>query len=169
MPKTATVALGGRTFVVSEKVMGVAQAWRDHLRQSRVLRVFESLDAAMIQAVSVADAIADNGLEGVQLNQVVGMARLLPALVEGLTYSVDEITDLLFDYAPELALEKEWILANAYPTEAVEAFCEVLKLAYPTGALWALVRGSRVQATSTNLPTPNGASGMTPGARRRNR
>ena len=75
---------------------------------------------------------------------------MLPAVVQGLVGSVDEIAELLFVYDGKLAAERKWIEANAYDEEAVAAFIEVLKLTYPITALWGMVSGSRAQQTSTS-------------------
>jgi hypothetical protein len=84
---------------------------------------------------------------------------LLPVLVNGLSHSIDEIIDMVFDYSPELAADREWIEENATSSEAVSAFVEVLKLSYPFLEILALLRGPKGQPTSSNLPTQNGASG----------
>lgn len=160
MPKTAKVQFGEREYILTEKVMGVSIKWREKLRSSRVMRVFETLDGVLDQLVDAIERAGDGASNG-QVRMVAGMniATIAPALMQGLAHSVDEIIELLFDYTPELADDKEWILENAYNEEAILAFLEVLKLNFPIMALWGMVSGSRVQPTSTNLPSTNGVNG----------
>lgn len=154
MPKTAKVYLGSREYIISEKVMGVTQKWREHLRHSSVMLIFQSLDEAVASVLGV----VEGGIENIKAEQVIPIARILPIIVNGLSNSIDDVLDLLFDYSPELREDKEWLLENAYDSEAIEAFIVVVKLNFPIGALWNLIRGSRVQVTSTNLPSANGVT-----------
>lgn len=154
MPKTVKVTLGGREYILSEKVMGVSQKWREHLRQSGVMRIFQSLDSAVASVLEV----VEGGIENVEASQIVSIAHVLPVIVNGLTDSIDDVLKLLFDYVPEMETDREWLAENAYNSEFVAAFIEVLKLNYPISALWNLL-GSRAQPTLTNLPSTNGATG----------
>jgi hypothetical protein len=158
MPKTVDVTLGGRAYVLSEKTMGVTIKWREALRASSVMRMFDSLDDALAQiAADVAaltgggDNAAAAGVAGIRL------ATVAPAILQGLTHSIDDVIGLLYDYSPELKADEEWLLENAYDSEAIAAFIEVLKLNFPIWELWRLVTGPRALATNTNLPSVNGA------------
>lgn len=157
MPKTSKVKLGGREYILSEKVMGVSRAWREKLRESDVMKVFSSLDEALASLVNAVNGLGSNAGEGqVTLTAGLNIATVAPVIVRGLVNSIDEVIDLLFDYSPELKADEEWLLDNAYDEEAINAFIEVLKLNFPISALWGLVRGPKVLATSTNLPSLNG-------------
>jgi len=145
--------------------MGAAGKWRERLRQSKAMQIFESLDTAMIQLVAVGDSVTDESGKltswgNVNVAEVVGVAKVLPVIVNGLASSVDEIEAMLFDYSPELDADREWILENAYDTEAISAFVEVLKLCFPILAAWGLVRGPQAARTVQNSPSRNGASGQ---------
>lgn len=182
MPKTAKVTFAGRDYLIAEKNIGPASVWREHLNASQTMQIFRSLDAAMIQLVAVADMTTDmvnvldgegkpvlddsgkpiqaqRGFAGIELNQVVSVAKILPVIINGLSGSIDEIIDMVFDYSPELAADREWIEENATNSEAMIAFMEVLKLCYPFLDILGLVRGQRAQPTSSNLPIQNGATG----------
>ncbi len=160
MPKQAKVHLGGREYIISEKVMGVSLKWREKLRASRAMAVFESLDGAIEQLVGIVGDMADAQVDGrMAMAAGISFAAVAPSIVRGLSWSIDEVIDLLLDYSPELQADHEWLLENAYNDELVGAFLEVLKLNFPITALWGLVSGSRAQATSTNLPSTNGAGG----------
>jgi hypothetical protein len=163
MPKTSKVTLGGREYILTEKVMGVSRRWREQLRQSSVMQIFNSLDDAITQIVAAASGIQDdNGRVNVAAG--ISLATIAPAIVRGLTNSIDDVIDLLFDYAPELKADEAWLDENAYNEELIMAFLEVLKLNFPIMALWDMVRGSRVQPISTNLPSTNGAGGTKRGS-----
>lgn len=189
MPKTTRVSFAGRDYLLSEKNIGPASVWREHLNASHTMQIFRSLDTAMIQLVAVADTATDlvnvldgngnpvlddngkpiqaqRGFAGIELNQIVSVAKILPVIVNGLSGSIDEIIDMVFDYSPELTADREWIEENATNSEAMTAFMEVLKLCYPFLEILALVRGRPAQPTSSNLPTPNGATGHRGSARR---
>lgn len=155
MPKTVKVHLGGREYVLTEKVMGVTQKWREQLRKSSVMLIFQSLDSAVASVIDV----VDGGIDNLEAGQVISIARVLPIIVNGLSNSIDDVLDLLFDYSPELKADKKWLEGNAYDSEAIAVFIEVLKLNFPIGALLGLVRGSKAQPIATNLPSVNGASG----------
>jgi hypothetical protein len=163
MPKTAQVTVAGRAYLISEKMIGPAAKWRDHLNASQTMRIFKSLDGAMAQLVAALDSVApnDDGVRdwgSINVASVINVAELLPVLVNGLSHSIDEIIDMVFDYSPELAADREWIEENAPSSEAVAAFVEILKLCFPFLGILALL-GPRAQPTSTNSPSPNGASG----------
>ena len=165
MPKTVNVTLAGRQYPIVEKPIVVAAVWREKLRKSKAMAIFESLDVAMAQLVAVGDSITDeNGnltsWANVDVSQVVGVAKILPVVVNGLASSIDEIEDMIFAYSPELAADREWIEQNAYDDEAVAVFVEVLRMAFPISAAWALVSGPRAAQTARNLPSKNGASGQ---------
>jgi len=166
MPKTAQIALAGRPYVLTEKHSGPATAWRNHLNASQTMRIFQSLDEAVVQLVGVLDQMTDN--EGkmkkmsevdVNVSDIIGIGSTLPVVVNGLSHSIDEIKDMLFDFSPELQADREWIDQNAYDSEIVVAFVEVLKLCFPFLAVLDLVTGPSGRSTSTSLPSPNGASG----------
>lgn len=160
MPREISYTLGGRAYTSKDKPFGEKMKWRKRLEESRVVRIFKSIDAAMIQIVKVGDNINENGWNNVDLNQVIGVAQVLPVLVDGLLNSVDEIIELLFAYDGKLQADRKWLEANAYDEEVIDAFIEVLKLHFPITALWGLVNGSRAQQTQSSLASTNGASGL---------
>lgn len=174
MPKQVTVTLGGRSYAISEKPMGINGAWRKKLRATSVMQLFESLDGLVDDlVVAIADVRREkiesadedgNSVEGFRfdIGKMFAVLRNLPTLVNGLASSVDDIIDLLFDYEPKLRTERKWLEENAYDEEVIAAFIEVLKLTFPIMALWGLLstNGSRAQQTATNSHSQNGASGL---------
>lgn len=155
MPKTVTVTMGGREYIITEKVMGVSAKWREHLRASGVMLIFQSLDDAIVQVAQV----IEQGIENIESGQVITMAHIVPAIVNGLTNSIDDVTELVYDYSPEMKEDADWLGENAYNTEMIAVFLEVLKLNFPITGVLDLFRGFKAPAISTNLPTTNGDGG----------
>lgn len=155
MPKVVKYKLGGREYPITEKVSGIAERWRKHLRETALFSTFMSLDAVIEQIVE----IVDKGIENLEAGPAIGIARILPAIVDSLANSMDDIKALIFDYVPEMQADKAWLDENVYDSEYVGAFVEVLKLNFPILGALELIRGLRVPGTSTNLPSMNGATG----------
>lgn len=155
MPKVVKYKMGGREYPISEKVSGIAEVWRKMLRESSVFVTFQSLDAIVEQIVST----IEEGVENLEPWRVIAVARILPSIVNSLATSMDEIKALVLDYVPEMRADIEWIGENAYDSEIVGAFIEVLKINFPIMDALALMRGSRASGTATNLPSTNGAGG----------
>jgi hypothetical protein len=155
MPKVVKYKVGGREYLISEKVSGIAERWRKHLRETPLYNTFLSLDTVVERVIG----IIENGVENLDAVPVISMARLLPAMVESLATSMDDIKALVFDYVPEMRDDKAWLDENVYDSEYVGVFVEVLKLNFPIMGALELMRGSRALGTSTNLPSMNGASG----------
>jgi hypothetical protein len=100
---------------------------------------------------------AANTVEISQLADIAGLVRRMSGVLLG---SVDLMLDLMFKYSQELADDREWIEQNAYDEEALHAFAEVLKLAFPFGVLLEVVSGRMGSKTSSSLPIRNGASSL---------
>jgi len=71
----------------------------------------------------------------IELSNGNDLAELVQVLRHTLIGSIDMLQDLLFAYSPVLAADRERIEAEAFDEEALAAFVEVLKLAYPL-ACW---------------------------------
>ena len=170
---SANVTLGGRPYTIKGKNLGPAAAWRAKFNGSRMMQIFLSLDEAAIQLVGVLDQMTDAQGRALKMSEmdinvsdIIGLVRTLPVIVNGLAASVDEMIAMLFDYSPELAADKDWLLENANDEQAIAAFVEVLKLNFPIMAVWGLVRGPLAARTVQNSPSPNGASGQRHGSRK---
>lgn len=147
MPKSISVQLAGQTYTIEQLPMRPSRQWREKLRGSRLMAIFDSLDGAIAEIVRVADNAADGGFGNVNVSELVGVAGIVPVVVQGLSTSIDDIIDFLFDYSPELRKDRERIEEEAYDDELVEAFCQLLRMAFPFGALWAMVRGPQAKQT----------------------
>lgn len=155
MPKQVKVLLGEREYFVAEKFSGLTERWRKHLRESAVFVTLQSLD----DVVALVGKVIDANEEKLDVASITSLARFVPAILNSLSNSMDDIKALTFDYVPEMAADKEWIADHVYDSEIVAAFVEVLKMNFPIMGALELLRGSKAPGTSTNLPTMNGAIG----------
>jgi hypothetical protein len=143
MPKQVTVTLGGKQYTVSALPIAKAKAWRENLAVPF---------GTLVQTLTSANTVEIN-----QFNEIAGLVQNFSGVLLG---SVDLMLDLLFEYAEELRADKEWILQNAYDEEALGAFAEVLKLAFPFGVMLEVVTGRTASKTSSSLLSQNGVSGL---------
>jgi len=124
--KTAKITLGGVEYEITERRARDNAAWRKKL---------------LGPLGDIAKTL--NGLSSQQLT-VDAIGGVINTFQDAIMGSVDLITGLVIEYSPELLAAKKQILADAYDSEIVEAFGEVLKLAYPFGPLVAgLIRLTR--------------------------
>lgn len=126
MPKTVTVILDGNEYTITEKRSRDNAAWRKLLEEP-----FQDL-AGLLESAPGAD-----------LTDGQSLATLVRSVSGMLLGSIDTVTGLLAEYAPDLPL------ADAYDSEILEAFTGVLGLAYPFGSILGKLRaiGSQVKAT----------------------
>jgi len=116
--KSVTILLGEQSYTIHELPTRKNEAWRKKLSEpfARVAGFLE------------------NGPQK-ELNDTAGIGALVREVSELLIKSPEIVTGLLFDYAPELAADRERISENCYDSEIMDAFVEVLKLAFPFGGL----------------------------------
>ena len=135
MPKTIELQLAGKTYAVQPLRMRYARAWRQKLEAplGQLVQALESVDQLDVDKLTMTDA-----------------SELVRGLASTLLGSVDLVIELLFDFSPELTADREHIEKEAFDEEALAAFGEVLKLAYPLVGLLAAVRGSGRTAPTQN-------------------
>lgn len=138
------VTLGGRQYTIVAPPIRQSKAWREKLAIP-----FSSLTQALEQAGAVK-------IDVQQLGDIAALVKRFSGVLIG---SIDTLLDMLFDYSPTLASDREWIEENAYDEEALAAFTEVLKLAYPLGTLSQILAGPTANKTSSNLHSPSGGTG----------
>lgn len=122
--RTAKVTLGGVEYEIQQLPIKQSREWRDQLRGpfSGLVGVLES--AGQIRM----DSGRDLG----------GLIRSMETVLLG---SVDLIIDLLYKYSTVISHDRQRIEETATDDEAVAAFTEVIKLAYPLGKLRAELSG----------------------------
>ena len=142
MATTVTVKLGGKDYPLVPASIKRSKAWRKHFQEK-----FDMLADTFKQVANR------------EVTDIASITRLFDVIRDVGLNSTDHIVDLLFEYAPNLQNDRPIIEEHATDEEAVAAFMEVLKLAYPFGGLVTLVRsGLAVAQTSKNSASPNGGS-----------
>ena len=131
--KQVTVELGGSEYTITPLTMRKSREWRQQL-DAPIARMIESF--RMFQVVEVSD-----------LNAIGQLLDNLRGVALG---SVDLCAEAVFSYSPELEAARDEIEEIAYDDEIVAAFVEVVKLAYPFGAMFGMLNGLSGRATSKN-------------------
>lgn len=133
-----TIVLGGREFVLQELPLRPRRKLCDKLKSTfgDVINMIESGP-------------------GVQLTDREGITHLLRSASTLLLESVDIAADLLCEFSPVLAEEREFIEDNAVASEIVDAFLTMLTLLYPflSKARWSTVARNLGQIGSSTAPT----------------
>jgi hypothetical protein len=138
------VRLGGREYEIATQPIRKAREFRS------------KLTAPFVAAIAAIETAPDIDLKDGQ-----ALGRLGIALKDVVLGSVDLVVELLFEYSPELAADRERIESTATDDEALTAFVEVIKLVYPFGRLKSFLSGLVDPAILTKLPKANGEYGQT--------
>jgi len=118
LPKQITITLDGQEYTITEKRSRENAEWR------------RELGGPFAQLVDLLEAGPQ-----MDITSAGDLANLVRSVSGLLLNSIDTIKVLLTSYAPQLPLD------DAYDSEIMDAFTEVLGLAYPFGSLVAKIRG----------------------------
>lgn len=147
-----TVTLGGKSYLVKQLAIRANREWRK--------RFDEPVDKLLSAFQEVGKVSQREFADGKEMAKTIGTLLVARAgeIVGVLLDSMDLVLDGLFAYAPALEADREYIETTATDDEAMKAFVEVLKLAYPFGVLLNLAGqiGRSADATSPNSPAPSG-------------
>lgn len=110
--RTVTVMLDGQAHTVAELRSRANRAWREQLETQ-----FTGLAAAL------------QGAPTTNLTDGAALAGVVQSVAGTLLHSVETLTGLVHEYAPQLPLE------DAYDSEVLDAFTAILGLAYPFGSV----------------------------------
>lgn len=147
-----TVTLGGKSYAVKQLPIRANREWRK--------RFDEPIDKMLSAFQEVGKASQIEFEDGKEMAKKIGALLVARAgeIAGVLLASMDMVLDGLFAYAPELEADRERIETTATDDEAMAAFVEVLKIAYPFGRLLNLAGqiGRSAGETSPNSPAPNG-------------
>lgn len=105
-------------------------------------KAFRQRIAEQLDGVTGALRLAD-GATSVELTDLNSVADLVQKIGGLLVGSIDLVADMLFDFSPELAADRQRIDAEGYDDEIVAAFLEVIKLLYPFEQLGRLFQTGR--------------------------
>jgi hypothetical protein len=134
MPKTVTVTLGEQQHTIEQLRRRESSGWRKGLQGP--------IDELVGPIVTILEA------PEVDLRDAAGLRAIGKAIVPLLTDSVDRCAEALVAYAPNLRDAVD----QAYDEEIIAAFAEVLRLAFPFGALRTLFRPTTGPATPPTSP-----------------
>ena len=118
MPRTVIVTIAEKKYTVEEMRSRANEAWRKRLQ--------EPFGALVAQLEGAADT---------DVSSPRAIATLVQDTAGALLRSPDTLRELLLEYSPALAAERERILEEAYDSELLDAFVQVLKLAFPFGGM----------------------------------
>ena len=157
---TATLVLGEREYVVTERKRQAQAEWRKRFEDAfesvsdLVVMMLKQLDkdipgikgdaAAAAETAVEESGEAESGVtiitaqerEQAQVAEAKGFLVTLLARANNLVADVlDEALDLVVSYSPSLTADRDYILSEVYDSQIVDALVEVLTLAYPFGGL----------------------------------
>lgn len=121
-PMGVAVLLGGREFNITPQPKGRTMQFRKKLREA--LGDVSDLASVVQAAVAAVDDSVEVSVASLPLVQI--MSVVIGFLDEG----AERILNLIYEYEPTVAAEREWIEENAYDTEVCAALAEVVKLVY---------------------------------------
>lgn len=131
MAKSEVVTIAGQEFTITPLVAIKADVWREKVR----------VKLAQLNGTTVDKATDKDEAASKMFDNIFDLACAAPS----------EIRDLLFEFVPEMAKKKEFILNNGYDEELIDAFVICAKMAFPFGKLLSLVKnGFNTPATSMN-------------------
>lgn len=128
--KIVAVELGGKSYEVAALTYRRSKEWREELSG-----VFDGLVRVL------------EGVEGVELSDLAGVGELVDVLRGTVLGAMDTVLELLRAYSPAIEADIERIEEEAFDEEILDAFVEVLKLAYPFGRLGTIVSGLETMGT----------------------
>lgn len=144
--QTVTVTLSDQSITIKELDIEANAAWRKKF-EAAITPLFDTL----------------SGLDNITLDTAADLQKVLGPLRQAIMHSPSTITDLLFDYSPELTQARAGGL-KLYESELFGVFVEVLKLAYPFSALMEMINsvrstGSATKPSALTPPKPSQRSG----------
>jgi hypothetical protein len=144
--RKATVILGGQEYGVNELPVRPNARWRARLQKE------------LGGIVDLVENVTNSQTDQITAKGLAGLAR---GISDKLFGSVDLITELLFEYSPELTKDRKRIEETSFESEIIDAFLQVLGLAFPFGAWVSRLAslGLKAGQTSPSSPSQPGESG----------
>jgi hypothetical protein len=136
--RTETITLGEKEYTLTELPLRKARAFR------------EGIKAQFGALVGLLESAPDT-----DITNTAQMAGLLRVLSDTLLGSVDTLLDLLYQFSPTVAADKESIEENAVGSEVVDAFIAAMGLSFP---FFGGERGNRLLTTIQQLGSKNSAT-----------
>ncbi len=152
--KTIEVTVAGRKYLITPLSIRKNRKWR---------KQFDSPIKDAANLLAEIGSFVD--VEYEDTRQMIGrvgqaVSGSLSPIVEHLLASSDTITEAVFDYSPAMKEDQDYIEENGYDTEIVDAFLEILGLAFPFGqAIRGLMSlGQAEPQTEPNSPSQSSGS-----------
>jgi hypothetical protein len=163
--RTITVSLAGREYSIQQLPIKANRAWREKFEE--LIGKLVSLIREGLELSSKKFPNEDGLLKAVSNLLAIRLEDISQVLVN----SIDMVEGSVFEYAPEIAADREWIEDEAFDDELIAVFMKVVQLAYPFGQIMSLAvtLGHVGAMTSPSSPGPNGASGKTSSMKSRKR
>lgn len=136
-----TITLGGRTYPITAKTMKGNREWR-----KLVMGPLKDVADAVLAARTLS---LGSDLQASLPN----LATLFGSVASLAVGSMDLLMDALFEYDETLKANRDAIELTATDEEGIQAFTEVLKLAYPLGSLLSVLRTSPAVSGSSTPAT----------------
>lgn len=152
---TATLRLGEREYVITERKRQAQAEWRKRFEDAfesvadLVVMMLKQLDQD-IPGIKEAEDEApdtDEGETGVTITTAQEREQAQVAEAKGFLINLlgranslvagvlDQALELVISYSPSLTADRDYILSEVYDSQIVDALVEVLQLAYPFGSL----------------------------------
>lgn len=132
--RSVTVKLAEREYTVYELKARQNQNWRDQLKT---------------RFTTLADVIGN--APATELNTA-GVSGLIRSVTDLIMDSIGDVREAILAYSPELSADRAFIEENAYDSEIMDAFVEVLTLAFPFGGTLKRV-GALFESGPASKPT----------------
>lgn len=157
-PGAITAILGGVEYVINPRPIASTRQWK----QGAEPIIDELLGMiTMIPGSDPAAAPAPPGVRGAANTLAsVPVHEIYPFLLQlksKLLYATDTVLDLVCSYAPELAADRERIEEEAYESEVLAVFGEIVRLVFPLEQWKKALSGRGTTPISSNSPATNGA------------
>lgn len=142
--RTISVTLGEQEYQIQQLPRRPSRQWRE-----KFAKPIEELLGAVDYA---GELLSSPDFERQDLGAVIRKigGSLLGGLSKTLIGSIDQIAEMLYEYAPALQADRERIEECGYDDEIMAAFVEVLKLAYPFSEIVTIVRGRQTKPIEKN-------------------
>lgn len=123
--RKVTVTLATQEYVIVERPTRKNEAWRKRLEK---------------EIAPIVEVIKDVNREEISMENAHNLAPAAQQVLEVAMKSPAKIRDLVIAYSPELEKQKEALLDEAYDSEFMDAFIQILGLAYPFGGILPVIQ-----------------------------
>lgn len=128
------IEMGGRTYPIHELKFGPALEWQQAFKDQ-----FGALGDIFGTIAQAKGGNAREVLDRIELPTLAGQIQRLQAIILD---ALPEAFTLMCSFSPAIQADRDHLLAEAYPSEIVEGFITLLKVALPAGKLIRIFNGA---------------------------